>query len=186
MLERTRSAAAAISSAIATCVERSGTCAVDGSTQVPQRGEARDADGDVGRSLAERAAERIRHDDGNGDAARSRIVERMRRALASESTGSRITVPGVGRVGVVDACRGAHEPLCGLGDHEPTPRADDPGGLREDDLELLEVGLGPGELACPFGGLDLVEADNPALGFRNGFLGNDDDVAVLRARRRRR
>ena len=48
----------------------------------------------------------------------SRSVDRIRRALASESSGSRITRVGLGRVRVVDAGRGADEPVAGLGDHE--------------------------------------------------------------------
>ena len=69
LVARTRSAAAASSSATAICVVRSGRPArSEGSAEVAERRQAGDADRDVGRAAAERAPERVRDDHRDVDA----------------------------------------------------------------------------------------------------------------------
>ena len=70
---------------------------------------------------------------------RSRSAARIRRALASGSSGQQDDRARLGRVRVVDAGRGADEAVAGLGDDERRPRAHDARRLAQDDLDLARV-----------------------------------------------
>ena len=89
----------------------------------------------------------------------------------------------LGRVRVVDAGRRADEPVLGLGDHErrrargrsASPRAGSPrpraGRARRPRARRAFVG-----------GLEVVDAHDPALGLRHDLLRDHDDVVVLERR----
>ena len=68
----------------------------------------------------------------------------------------------------------------GLGDHQRRPRADHLGALAQDRLDVTRIAVA-GQLVGAFGRLDLLEADHPALRFRDDLLGDDEDVGVLEA-----
>ena len=84
-------------------------------------------------------------------------VVRIRRALASESKGRRITEPGSAAFEWSTPAEAQTNPWLGLCDHEAASRSDDTSRLAEDHLELRQVRLGPGELACEIRRLDPFE-----------------------------
>ena len=105
----TSSAAPAISSAIATSVTWSSRPSASRSpAQVDDRGDAADADGDVGEAGAPRAPERVRDDDRDLDAApgAERVADVLGGAVGVDREQRRVPVVDVREV---DAGVRAHE-----------------------------------------------------------------------------
>ena len=155
-------------------------------TQVAERSDSGDAQRDVGRPLPPRAAERVAHD--HADVRPGELAE----PGAHPARGG-IRVDGkqdedalARRVGRVDAGGGADEAVPRLGDHERGPGAEDLAALAEDHLGAARISVLARELDRAGGRLDVGEPYDSALDLRDGLLGDDDDVGVLRARRQRR
>jgi hypothetical protein len=68
--------------------------------------------------------------------------------------------------------------VLGLRDHERRPNPDDARRLAQDHFDPARV-LVARDLACLLGRLDVREPDDAALSFRDDFLRQHDDVAVL-------
>ena len=108
---------------------------------------------------------------------RSRIPSRRRRAEASGSSGSRISVSGpfafdwsTPAEAQTNPCRVSAMISGGLD-------TDDATALLEDHLDSSRV-LCAGELSCSSGRLDIVEMEDAALDLRDRLLRDDDDVAA--------
>ena len=150
--------------------------------EVEQRGQARDAERDIGRPLPERAAEGVADDHAHVAAGplANRVAQPCRRRVGIERQQDECAVaPGVRGI---DAGRGADEAVARLGDDQRRSHADDVSALLQDPLDVARVAV-VGELERPRRRLDVVQPHDAALGLRDRLLCNDEDVRVLEAAR---
>ncbi len=177
VLPSTSSAAAAISSATAICVVLQLVARrVAAPAQVAERGDPGDAERYIGRSLAPRTPERIADDDpdvNSGQVAQA-FAEPAGRGVRIER--EQHECARAGGVGGIDACARTDEAVPRLGDQKRRPRADDTDAFTKDRLDLGRVAVRTGQLVRPPGGLDLLEADDPALDLGDRLLSDHDDV----------
>ena len=146
--------------------------------EIDERRDPRAAKRDVDDAVPERSAEGVA--DHHPDLPAGAPLK-----TRADARGGRVRIDGQEHerpmlrcVRCINACRGADEAVPGLGDHEWWPGPDDRGRLGEDHLEAPGVASGR-ELARAFRRLDVVEPNDTALRFRDGFLGDDEDVEVL-------
>ena len=164
-LPMTSSAAGAISSATATSVTCSSRPSASvGAAEVDDGGDTGDADGDVGQSLAPRAAERVGDDHADVDAevGAQPVADAPRRAVAVDGQQRGVAR---GHVRQVDARVGAHEAVRRLADDQVAAAAHDAHRF------LLDQRLGRRRV---FG----IDGHQAALGLGDDLLRDDDDVAV--------
>ena len=156
--------------------------AVADAAEVAHRRQARDAERDLGRALAERPPERVADD--HADVAARPLADRLpdprSRGIGIEREQDERPLPL--RVRGVDAGRRADVAVPRLGDDQRRPHADDVGALAEDPLDVTGIAV-VGELERPLRRLDVVQPHDAALRLRDRLLRDDEHVRVLEAAR---
>ena len=152
--------------------------------EIEDRGDAGDAERDVGRPEPPRTPERVRHDDadlGSGELAQPLPKARRRRVGVEREQHERVRAL---RVRGVHPGRGTDEAVTRLGDDEWRPGPHDLTGLAKDHLRSPGITV-TGELERPLRRLDALEVNDATLDLRHRLLRDDDDIVPLEPTRTR-